>query len=150
MPLDRKFLEWFGHMLLMSAKNLEQGERFSEWLRAGFPPGVDQEKWLEPYLQIFPQGSVKGARELRELFNGFFSSMGVVSRADYLELEKKYSELKREFEELKGKVAADRATGFDLLNQSMEMVRNLSESNARLFEQWQNTFLTPTDSEKKK
>lgn len=135
MALDPKFLEWMGQMLLLSARNMEQANKFMSWCQEGFPEGAEWEKWLEPYLQLLPKGAERGTQELRAYFEEFFQKMGIVSRREYLELEQKYQELKKELESLKAKVDAKKA-GFDLMGEWMELIRNLGEANTRFLEEW--------------
>jgi len=150
MQTDPKFLEWIGQMMLLSAKNMEQAEKFMKWFREGYPKGEEWEKWLEPYLQVMPKGAEAGTEELKNLFEGFFANLGIVSRQEYLELEKQYQELKREVEGLKTRMSAEREKGFDLFGQWANLIKSMSESNARLFEQWQKMILNPKKSEKPK
>lgn len=149
MPADPKFLEWVGQMLLLSAKNMEQADKFFKWFQEGYPEGNDWEQWLEPYLQLMPKNTDKNTRELKNLFEQFFANMGIVSRADYLDLEKRYQELKQEIDGLKKKMGDNQRKGFDLFGQWAELIKDMSESNARLFEEWQKLILKPSKSEKK-
>ncbi len=147
--IDPKFLEWIGQMMLLSARNMEQAEMFMKWFQEGYPEGMEWEKWLEPYLQLLPKGKEKGARELKELFEQFFSNFGLVSRKEFLELEEQCQELKQELEEIKKKVAEERKKGFDLIEEWAEMLKKMSEANARLFTQWQRLILGTKTQNKK-
>ncbi len=147
-PIDPKFLEWIGQMMLISARNMEQAEKFMRWFREGYPEGVEWEKWLEPYLQLLPRGGEKGTQELRELFEEFFKRMGLVSRKEFMDLEARCQELKEEIEELKNKIAEERKKGFDLIGEWAELIKKMSEANAQLFTQWQK-FILGTTSKKK-
>jgi len=140
MDIDPKFLEWLGQMLLISAKNMEQANRFINWFQEGFPEGSEWEKWLEPYIQLLPKGSEKGTQELRKFFENFFKSMGIVSRKEYMELENRYLELKKELEEIKAKIESKKPT-FDLMSEWAEQVKHISQINARLLEEWQKFLL---------
>jgi hypothetical protein len=148
-PVDPKFLEWVGQMLLLSAKNMEQADKFFKWFQEGSPAGKEWEQLLEPYLQLMPKNADKNTLELKNLFEQFFANMGIVSRAEYLELEKRYQGLKQEIDELKSRAGDDQRKGVDLFGQWAEMVKNLSESNARYFEEWRKLFIKPSKSEKK-
>jgi len=148
METDPKFLEWMGQMLLLSAKNMEQANKFMKWFREGFPEGSEWEKWLEPYIQLLPQGSEKGAQELRSFFEDFFENMGIVSRKEYLDLEGRYQEIKKELDELKARVEAKKP-GFDPMGEWGELIRSLGQVNSRLLEEWQK-FLSLSQYKNKK
>jgi hypothetical protein len=150
MPVDPKVLEWFGHMLLLSAQNLEQAEKLSEWFRAGFPWGPDQKTAWEPLLRsVFP-GAVTGSSELNQALKSLFAAMGLVPVADFLALEKKCAALQLEIDQLKRGQPGERPASYDFVGQAFRSAQSLSEANARLFEQWQKSLLIPTESEKKK
>lgn len=140
MALEPKFLEWMGQMLLLSAKNMEQANKFMSWFKEGFPEGKEWEEWLEPYLQLLPRGAERGTEELRSYFQEFFQNLGIVSRKEYLELEQKYQELKEELEKLNKKVEAKRA-GLDLMNQWVELINYFNEANKRFLEEWNKLLL---------
>jgi len=140
MQMDPKFLEWMGQMLLLSARNMEQADKFMRWFREGYPEGAEWEKWLEPYLQLLPKGSEKGAQELRNYFEEFFQNLGIVSRKEYLELEQKYQELKAEMEKLKAGVET-RKVGVDLMSEWSSIIKNFSQLNAEILEQWNKLLL---------
>jgi|GEM_PF-981217 len=150
MELDPKFLEWIGQMMLLSAKNMEQADRFMRWFQEGFPEGRQWEKWLEPYLQLLPKDSDKGTKELRALFQEFFKNLGIVSREEYLELQERYQELKQEIDELNKKLSEERKRGFDLIGDWAELIKKMSAANAKLFEEWQKLILIPVKKGEKK
>ncbi len=145
--MDPKFLEWFGQLLILSAKNIDQAEKFLSMFKNGMPDGKEAEEWLEPYLTLLPKDSKNAAEDLKRLFKELFRNMGVVSRREYEELLEKYEVLQsriREMEktimDIRGSTQKGGRKGPDVFEAWTEMIRNMSETNARLFDQFQKMF----------
>lgn len=147
MALDPKFLEWFGQMLILSAKNLEQAESFLRIFREGLPPGTRAESWLEPYLSLLPQGKETAAQDFQALARELFRNLGVVSRQEYDRLLAEHEQLKTEFEQFRSdfRQVRDiedqvRETSPDLAGAWMNSVRQVTQANVRMFELYQKWF----------
>lgn len=141
MALDPKFLEWFGQMLQLSAKNIEQAEGFFRLFREGLPQGRQTEKWLEPYLQPAGEGKGNPAEDFQALARELFRNLGVVSRQEYDQLQKEHERLKAEFEEFKKSFEQVRGVETEARRQSpavaeawLDMVKQATQANTRLFD----------------
>jgi uncharacterized coiled-coil protein SlyX len=101
--MDRHFLEFWGNFLLLAAKGQKQLEDLAPWTGRGFlnlgdltalfrqAYGLEHLNQGSPdYLKIWKKAEGDFQDSLRE----YFSLLGVVPRAEYLELAKKYEDLK--------------------------------------------------------
>lgn len=141
MPMDPKFLEWFGQMLILSAKNLGQAENFFRYFREGFPAGAKAEKWLEPYLRLLPRGKEEPAEDFQNLIRELFRNLGVVSREEYDELRAEHERLQAEFnrfrtnlEQVREVETRAREKNPDLAHAWLGLIQQVTQANTRLFE----------------
>jgi predicted nucleic acid-binding Zn-ribbon protein len=146
--MDPKFLEWFGQLLILSAKNIDQAQKFLSMFKEGMPEGKEAEEWLEPYLTLLPKDSQNAAEELQKLFNELFENMGVVSRKEHQELLEKYGMLQSRIHELEKTIMEIRSSPSkskkqkpDLFDAWTNMLKSMGETNARLMEQFQKIFI---------
>ena len=147
MPLDPKFLEWFGQMLLLSAKNLEQAESFLRVFRDGLPPGAKAESWLEPYLSLLPKGKETATQDFQALAQELFRNLGVVSRQEYDRLLAEHEQLKAEFgrfrsdfDQVRNIEGQAREKSPDLAGAWLNAIRQATQTNVRMFELYQKWF----------
>lgn len=155
--MDPKFLEWLGQMMLLSARNMEEADRFFKWFREGLPDTKEAEQWIEPYLSFLPQGKEKATKELRKLLDEFFSNMGIVSRVEYEDLKEKYERLEREqrkleedIQELKDKMQQERKKGWDISTGWINLIKEMSQSNLELYKSFQKAFFSIEKEKEKK
>jgi hypothetical protein len=101
--MNRQFLEFWGNFLLQVAKGQKQMEDLAKWSRLGFSSfgeltalfqkayGLDELPEDSPeYLKIWK----KAEEDFRRSFKDYLSLMGAVPREEYVELARKYEELK--------------------------------------------------------
>jgi BMFP domain-containing protein YqiC len=101
--MDRHFLEFWGHSLLLAAKSQKQLEDLAKWLPRGFfnlqdfttlfqkAYGLEQVEQNHPdYLKIWK----KAEENFRESFQDYLNLLGAVPREEYLALAERYEKLK--------------------------------------------------------
>jgi len=101
--MDKKFLEFWGNSMLSAAKSQEQFEKMAAWAQQGFK-GLEEMTnfFLKAYgLDGCAEGSPdyvtgwkKAEEEFKRSINDYMNLCGFVPKSDYLELVKKYEEIK--------------------------------------------------------
>lgn len=115
--MDQKFLEFWGHFLINSAKSMNQADEFNAWVKKGFSgfPGTSgksssQCSEFEEIANLFRklygldqfsensseyQNMAKEAGEkFKNSFTDYLSLMGFVNKEEHLQLIQKYEKLK--------------------------------------------------------
>lgn len=103
--MDKQFLEFWGNLLINTAKGQQQFEQLTQWMNQDFKGfeeltamfkkfyGLEKiPKSAPEYLQVWQ----KSTEHFRESLKGYFSILGVVSLNEHLTLVKKYETLKKE------------------------------------------------------
>ncbi|MFH1596104.1 MAG: hypothetical protein ABIG94_07020 [Pseudomonadota bacterium] len=101
--MDRHFLEFWGHSLLLAAKSQKQLEDLAKWLPRGFfnfqdfttlfqkAYGLDQVEQDSPdYLKIWKQAE----KTFLDSFHEYLNLLGAVPREEYVALAERYEKLK--------------------------------------------------------
>ncbi|MGO9017857.1 MAG: hypothetical protein ACLQVJ_05830 [Syntrophobacteraceae bacterium] len=101
--MDKNFLEFWGNSLLSAAKSQEQFEKMAAWVQQGFKGFEEMTTvFLKAYgLDRYAEGSPdyitawkKAEEEFRRSINDYMNLLGFVPKNEYLELVKKYEEIK--------------------------------------------------------
>jgi hypothetical protein len=103
-PLDEKYLEFLGRLFMNAAKSQKGLDEFMRMSRKGFKGfeemasvfrkfyGLENmEKDAPEYMRAWE----KAAEEFQRSFREYLNIMGVVSKEDYLEIVRKYEDLKK-------------------------------------------------------
>ena len=111
--MNRQFLEFWGNYLLQVAKGQKQMEDLAKWSRRGFSSfgdlttmfrkayGLDELEEDSPeYLRTWK----KAEEDFRHSFKDYLSLLGVVPREEYVELARKYEELKEKVADQEGTI----------------------------------------------
>jgi hypothetical protein len=106
--MDRHFLEFWGTFLLQIAKGQKQLEDLAQWSKRSFlnfedfrtqfrqAYGLEQSDKDSPdYQEIWK----KAEADFRKSFQDYLNLLGVVPRAEYVELARKYAELEKKLAE---------------------------------------------------
>jgi uncharacterized coiled-coil protein SlyX len=101
--MDRNFLEFWGNFLLNIAKGQKHMEDLAKWTRQGFMNFGDmtalfrKSYGLDQLEQESPDSAKmwkKAEKDFRDSFRDYLNLLGVVPRDEYVELARKYEELK--------------------------------------------------------
>jgi hypothetical protein len=102
--MDKRFLEFWGNLLIDAAKEQKRMENLAQWIQQGFK-GVDEfttmfNKFYD--LEQMEQGTTdymeswkKASENFLQSFNNYLDAMGLVPKDKYMALIKKYEELKQ-------------------------------------------------------
>jgi hypothetical protein len=101
--MDKRFLEFLGHSLIHAAKGQQQMENLTQWITQGlrgfedlttmFRESYGLNRWTEnspDYLKAWQQAT----DEFKKSYEDYLRLFGVVPKQAYIELERKYQDLK--------------------------------------------------------
>lgn len=139
--MDANFLEFFGQMLIQTAKGQRQMDQFGQWMRQGFSATnmpefndyfqriyglTDISKESDQYTQLFQKAQV----DFLTAFGQFIGLMGLVPEKKYNELEGEYQALEKKYlaqekkmTQLKAKLGKSNIPGDDLTNQLTDLIK---------------------------
>jgi hypothetical protein len=102
--MDRKFLEFWGNILLNAAKGQEQAESLNRMVREGFKTFEQQLSLFEKFYGLdkkpdpstpYAEMWTKAASDFAKSYQEFLSLMGTVPREEYEELSRQNEALKK-------------------------------------------------------
>lgn len=139
--MDANFLEFFGQMLIQTAKGQRQMDQFGQWMRQGFSatntPGfsdtfqriyglTDISKESDQYTRLFQ----KAQADFLMAYGEFMGLMGLVPEKKYKQLEEEYQSLEKKYlaqekkiTQLKAKLGKSNNPSDDLTDQLTDLIK---------------------------
>lgn len=148
--MDRNFLEFWGNMLLTTARGQKQMEDFSKVMKGGFCGFQDMNEMFGSfsgfnaltrssieYLKVF----TRATEEFQKSFKEFLTLMDLVPRKDYLSLQEEYEALKKRTEEKKEN-KMDKILGeeLSLQTQGLRSFEELMRNQTKQFQDLMSNF----------
>jgi phage tail tape-measure protein len=102
--VDRRFLEFWGNLLINASKGQKQIEDLTQWINQGLKGSEDLNAMFQRfYMRNGPaeespdylRAWQNAARDFQETFKDYLNLMGVVPMGEHLKLVKKYEDLKK-------------------------------------------------------
>lgn len=143
--MDKKFLEFWGNLLLNAAKGQEQMEEMAKWVRQGFK-GFEQQQQLfqkfyglegkskadSEYIKMWTTALADFQKSLTEYMN----LLGVVPKSEYQALHQKCQELEKKVAEQEETIRQLKITGADTWSGQEELTKAMQDLVTKQGEQF--------------
>ncbi|GAB4260361.1 MAG: hypothetical protein Kow0092_09160 [Deferrisomatales bacterium] len=152
--MDPKLIEAWLRLTAEAFKGAEEARKALGALAQTSPKPEDLSRWLAPWLPAPPQREAPKPSDLQEVMEQWWKTMGVVPRYRYVELLRKYEELKGRLEAAEETVKNLREVlsqqgregeARGILDRWEASTRQALESQAELARSWMEEFLGVTD-----
>ncbi len=147
--MDKKFLEFWGNLLINAARSQEQFENLAETARLGFAAAEAQMKLFRELYGLEDSGSdfansewwKKTFDEFCKSYGEFLALLGVVPKAEYDELASKVDALKKRCADLEEKAREGRTgeTPFDE-KRAVKNINDLIRTQSEQFQELMKSF----------
>jgi len=159
--MDKHFLEFWGNLLLATAKGQAQLQDLSQWMAQGMSGSQPLNAMFRKFYGVDPRTQARdplfdtARRAFEEAFRAYLKALGAVPQSDYAALEKQREALQEKTEEqtavirkLRLELSESRLAQGDVLRGFQELVQVQSEQFQKLTESVGDFFTGPQDKQK--